>query len=92
MVGWMEFNVPFHHKYGYIGDEGKLVTTVRVMFPQQRNSCTDCKSAQYCTARGHPLPFPKLYPGPCNSVGMRPRTDTQRDRLTDRQTHTYRRA
>jgi len=26
----------------------------------------------------------KLHPGPCNNVGMRPRTDTQ----TDRQTHT----
>jgi len=21
MVGWLEFNVPFQHKYGYIGDE-----------------------------------------------------------------------
>jgi len=31
--GWLEFNVPFQHKYGYIGDEGKLVTTVRVMLP-----------------------------------------------------------
>jgi len=28
-VGWLEFNVPFQHKYG---DEGKIVTiTVRVM-------------------------------------------------------------
>jgi len=27
-----------------------------------------------------PHRYPKLYPGPCNSVGMRPRTD--------RQTHT----
>jgi len=33
LVGWLEFNVPFQHKYGYIGDEGKLVTTVRVMLP-----------------------------------------------------------
>jgi len=31
---------------------------------------------------GHPLPFPKLHPGPCNSVGIRPRTDRQRDRQT----------
>jgi len=22
-VGWLEFNVPFQHKYGYIRDEGK---------------------------------------------------------------------
>jgi len=33
LVGWLEFNVPFRHKYGYIRDEGKLVTTVRVMLP-----------------------------------------------------------
>ena len=23
MVGWLEFNVPFQHKYGYIRDEGR---------------------------------------------------------------------
>jgi len=36
------------------------------------------QSAKQCTIRGHPLPFPKLHPGPCNSVGLgiRPRTDT----------------
>jgi len=22
LVGWLEFNVPFQHKYGYIRDEG----------------------------------------------------------------------
>jgi len=33
LVGWLEFNVTFQHKYGFIGDEGKLVTTVRVMLP-----------------------------------------------------------
>jgi len=32
---------------------------------------------------GHPLPFLKLYPGPCSSVGMRRWTDTQTDRHTD---------
>jgi len=32
LVGW-EFNVHFQHKYGYITDEGKTVTTVRVMLP-----------------------------------------------------------
>ena len=29
---------------------------------------------------GHPLPLPKLHPGPCNSVGVRPRTDKQTHR------------
>ena len=33
------------------------------MFSLQRNPCTDCKSAQLCTTRGHPRPFPKLHPG-----------------------------
>jgi len=33
LVGWLEFNVPVQHKYGCIIDEGKLVTTVRVMLP-----------------------------------------------------------
>jgi len=42
-----------------------------------------CKSAQQCTTKGHPLPFPKLHPGLCSSVGMRPWTDTQTDRQTD---------
>ena len=23
--GWLEFNVPFQHKYGYIRDEGKVI-------------------------------------------------------------------
>jgi len=33
LVGWFEFDVPFQHKYGYIRDERKIVTTVRVMLP-----------------------------------------------------------
>ena len=60
LVGWLEFNVPFQHKCGYVRDEGKLVTTVRVMLPYQGNPCTDCKSAQQCTTRGHPLPLPQV--------------------------------
>ena len=32
---------------------------------------------------GHPLPLPKLHPGPCNSVGTRPRTEKQTDTQTD---------
>jgi len=65
-------------------DGRKLVTRVRVMLPQQRNPCPNCKSAQLCTTRGQPLPRPKLHPGPFCSVGVRPRTD--------RHTHTHRRA
>jgi len=30
---------------------------------------------------------PKLHPGPCSSVGVRPRTDTQTDRHTDARDH-----
>jgi len=47
---------------------------------QQWNPCTDCKSAQYCTTRGHPYHSPNLHPDPCSCVGMR--------RGTDRQTNT----
>jgi len=38
------------------------------------------------TTRGHPLPLPKLHPGPCNSVGMQPRRDRHTDTQTDTQT------
>ena len=27
LVGWLEFNVPFQHKYGYIRDDGPLSGT-----------------------------------------------------------------
>jgi len=33
LVSWLEFNISFQHKYGYIRDEGKLVTTVHDMLP-----------------------------------------------------------
>jgi len=36
---------------------------------------------------GTPYHTPKLHPGPCSSVGMRPQTDTQTDRQTHRQMH-----
>ena len=49
------------------------------MLSQHRNQCTDCKSAEQCTTRRHPLPFPKLHPGPCSSVGMQRGTDSQTD-------------
>jgi len=52
-----------------------LTLRVRVMLPQQRNPCTDCKSAQQLG--GIPYHSAKLHPGPCYSVGMGPRTDRQ---------------
>ena len=42
------------------------------------------KSAQL---GGIPYHSPKLHPGQCNSVGMRPRTDTQTDTHTDARDH-----
>ena len=57
-----------------------LTFRVRVMLPWQRNPCIDCKSAQQCTTRGSLYHGPKLHPGPCSNVGVRPRTDTQTDR------------
>jgi len=38
--------------------ENSLTTTRHRALPQQRNPCTDCKSAQQCTTRGHALPDP----------------------------------
>jgi len=36
-------------------------------------------SANSAQLGGTPQPFPILHPGPCSSVGMRPRTDRQTD-------------
>jgi len=60
----------------------RLHSAFGTMLSWQRNPCTDCKSAQQCITRGHPLPFPKLHPGLCTSVGMRRGTDTHTDRHT----------
>jgi len=66
-----------------------LTFRVRVMLPLQRNPCTDYPP-NTVQLGGIPYHSPKLHPAPCNSVGMRPRTDrsTHRhtDRLTDRHT------
>jgi len=64
-----------------------LTFRVRVMLPQQRNPCTDCKSASSAQVGGTGIPYhsAKLHPGPCNSVGMRPR---QIHRQTRRHTQT----
>jgi len=48
------------------------------MLSQQQNPCTDSKSAQQCTTKGHPLSFPQVTFGLCSSVGMRLGTDRQR--------------
>jgi len=63
-----------------------LTFRVRVMLPKQRKPCTNCKSAQHCTTRGIPYHSPKLHPGPCNSVGMRPRKDKDTYKHTNRHT------
>jgi len=47
------------------------------MLSEQRNPCTDCKSAHQCTNRENLLLFPKLHLGPCSSVGVQRGTDTQ---------------
>jgi len=47
---------------------------------------TDWKSAQQCATRGHPLPFPKIHPGPCGSVVWACR-EGQTYRQTHSQTH-----
>ena len=47
---------------------------------QQRNQCTDCKSALQCTTRGHPYHSPKL------SESVQLCVNAARDRQTDTQT------
>ena len=46
-----------------------LTFRVRVMLPQQRNPGADCKSAQQCTTRGHPLPLPQVAYGSVQQCG-----------------------
>jgi len=59
------------------------------MLPWQCNPSADCKSDNSAQLGGIPYHSPKLHPGTCNSVGMRPRTDT--DGHTDAGDHnTYR--
>jgi len=45
-------------------------------------ACTDCKSPNSAQLGDIPYHSPKLHPGACNSVGMRPRTDTDRQTQT----------
>ena len=77
---------PAGHSHYVISRDGcKLVTRVRVILPQQRNPCPDCKSAQQCTTRGQPLPCPQVTSGSVQQCGR-----TAADRQTDRHTHTHR--
>ena len=56
------------------------IERIQAVVSQQRNPCTDCKSAQWCTSRGQPsYHSPKLHPGPCSSVGMRRGADRHTD-------------
>ena len=55
------------------------------MLPQQRNRCTDCKSAQQCTTRGQLLPRPQVASGSVQQCG-RTAADRQTDTQTDTQT------
>ena len=64
-------------------DGRKLVTRVRVMLPQQRNPCPIANPPNSAQLGGSLYHAPKLHPGPCSSVGVRPRTDRQ----THTQTH-----
>jgi len=41
LAGWLEFNVPFQHKYGYITDE---LTTANIPWAIEKEpSCFICK-------------------------------------------------
>jgi len=67
-------------------DGRKHITRVHVMLPNTTRApiANPPNSAQL---GGIPYHYPKLHPGPCSSVGMRRRTDTQTDRHAHRQTH-----
>jgi len=36
-VGWLEFNVPFQHKYGYIRDDGRTEYQLFLMRSKRQN-------------------------------------------------------
>ena len=58
------------------------------MMSYQQKPCTDCKSAQQCTTRGHLLPFPQLTSRFMQQYGNGAR-DRQTYIHTDRQTHRW---
>jgi len=71
---------------GYIANQAEseckhsLTFRVRAMLPQQCNPCTDCKSAQQCTTRGHLPAVPPSY------IRVRSAVWACGRRQTDRQT------
>jgi len=69
----------------HIRDEGKIVT-IRFALCCHSNTtrAPNANPPNSAQLGGIPYHSVKLHLGPCNSVDMRPRTDTQ----TDRQTHT----
>ena len=74
-----DYNKTTRHVLAYISRSCTL--------PHQCNPCSDCKSAQQCTTRGHPLPLLQVTSGSmqqCGHAAADGRTD--RDRQTDRQT------
>jgi len=59
-------------------------TSTHWHFASQRNPCTNCKSAQLCTTRGHPLQFHRVTSGSVQQCGNVAR---DRQRQTDRHAH-----
>jgi len=49
------------HSALYAFAKYKAISLHACMLSQQRNPCTDCKSAQYCTTRWHPHTIPPSY-------------------------------
>jgi len=65
-----------------------IVNTCSAMLSQQRNPCSDCKSANSAQLGGTPYHSSKLHPGLCSSMGMRPQTDTERQTDTQMRANT----
>jgi len=55
-----------------------LTFCVRVMLHSNATRAPIANPHNSAQLGGIPYHSPKLHPGPCNSVGMRPRTDTHR--------------
>jgi len=68
-------------------DGRKLVTRVRVMLPYQPNTCPIANPPNTAQLGGSLYHVPKLHPGLCSCVGVRPRTDRQTHRHTDARDH-----
>ena len=69
-------------------DGRKLVTRVRVMLPYNTTRAPIVNPPYSAQLGGSLYHAPKLHRGPCSSVGVRPRTDTQTNTHTDTQIDT----